>query len=362
MHLARIFYLLIDPFRQNDIFSRPTDRVLHELIFSFIICIFFVLLIVWTGLYWTFKSQKEHKILFQMKTRKSTHEQTKTLSNVQSKTGRYYILKIFMIVALALVYPVQIIFSYLRGLRNFNQDLLNYCLYGLLGLIFLFILSFLFFTLRLKDILSKTYENPSYHTSNIIIKKVPHSNNKVSNSKQVNKEEINKFIKEISTNKMVQGVVKTIIDKNVKTNPNEDSDSEMDYQDEMAELDINIYNKSPDVSKDDIVILSHMADQEHSDMKGDDDRIQAKLTKNGTITSKKRENEYVLKETDISILNRVKVLLSIDFHFKLHNNSFTCSHNSIRLRYKRNRCFTKSWCISIVNKSRALLQYYVYRF
>ena len=67
--IARIIYVTVDPYKQNDIFDRIADRILHELIFSACLSMFFILLLVWMGLYTAFNidNNKEENTLTRKK-------------------------------------------------------------------------------------------------------------------------------------------------------------------------------------------------------------------------------------------------------------------------------------------------------
>ena len=57
-----MIYIAVDPFKQKKIFNRPTDRVLHEMVLSTAISIFFILFIVWMGLYTAFDIENKKMV------------------------------------------------------------------------------------------------------------------------------------------------------------------------------------------------------------------------------------------------------------------------------------------------------------
>jgi uncharacterized integral membrane protein len=121
------------------------------MIFSSTISTFLILLLVWNGLYTAFDIDSKQDDLM-------TEEEKYTKQ--KRKTFNYYIFKKIIIVILFFIYPSQIIFSYFRGSRDVNGEALNIALLSLVGLLIIFVATFMYYTCKLKNTLSRSYETP----------------------------------------------------------------------------------------------------------------------------------------------------------------------------------------------------------
>ena len=75
--IARSIYLIIDPFRQNNILNQPWNLMFYESIFSSTFSIFLILLLVWTGLYSAFNIEANEEIFSRNKEKPSYCEKSK---------------------------------------------------------------------------------------------------------------------------------------------------------------------------------------------------------------------------------------------------------------------------------------------
>lgn len=234
--LARVIYLTIDPFKQKQIFGRITDLILNNLIFSACVSMFFILLIVWMGLYTAFDIKNPDK-------EKHKHDLIKPVRINQDRgcLRHYYKCRTAIIIVLLFIYPAQITFSYFRGIRTVNPNNLNYVLAAFLGLIILFIIIFIYYTWTLKLKLSKSYEAPTNKDEpKIFSKKINYMETK-NYKKRVKSKEIKAFLKDIEEKSILNQIVKQITNPNeINKNDLEDSDSELDYEEEMLSLDLDI--------------------------------------------------------------------------------------------------------------------------
>lgn len=181
-------YLSVDPFSQNNIFNRSVDRILHELIFATSISMYFILLLVWHGLYTAFDidSQDEHNNsdLFAIdgrKEKKKLHSFNWDKLKLKGCFKHYYKFKKAIIFILIIIYPLQITFSYFRGERNVDSFVLNSVLMAIFLLLLSFVVIFIFYTCRLKFTLSKSYETPGKSQSDSINRVLTKSNIKYKN-------------------------------------------------------------------------------------------------------------------------------------------------------------------------------------
>ena len=146
-YLARVIYLSIDPFRQKLIFPRLVDRILHEIIFSTCLSMFLILLLVWHGMYGAFNIDSQFPIKNQML--------KKIKPKCECKYGNF---KTFICIILIIVYPIQIVFSYLRGTRGLKIITFNGVLFGIMSFSLIFIIIFITYTCRMNNVLSTEYE------------------------------------------------------------------------------------------------------------------------------------------------------------------------------------------------------------
>jgi hypothetical protein len=248
-------YIAVDPFKLRGIFDRSTDRVLHEIVLSTTISIFFILLIVWMGLYTAFDIEnknlqiKENEIISKNFGVTNTNKNKSSFWTCTCCFRHYYKFKNIIIFILIFIYPFQIIFSYLRGKRTVESFTLGVVFLTIFSLTFLFIIIFIYYTWRLKYTLSKSYEAPNKNLPKIFLKKPQTKINK--NVKQkVKKKEMKEFLEKVENKNILHLIVKQILDpKYTKRIDDEDSDSELDYEDEMENIDLEfIDEKTHDLS------------------------------------------------------------------------------------------------------------------
>ncbi len=179
---------------------------------------------------------------------KDKHELIKPVRMNQSRTGcfrHYYKCRTVIIVILLFIYPAQITFSYFRGIRTVKPMNLNYVLAAFLGLIILFIIIFIYYTLKLKYKLSKSYEAPTNKDVPKIFTKKINSMETKNYKKKVKSKEIKAFLKDLEEKSILNQIVKQITNPNeIYKNDSEDSDSELDYEEEMLSLDLDILDLS----------------------------------------------------------------------------------------------------------------------
>ncbi len=304
----------MDPYRQLLVFNREADRMIHELVFSAAISIFYILLIVWIGLYSAFNKEINYRpkagILAKNKLDKENHM-------------RFFdIIKEIIIILIFFIYPLQITFSYFRGSRTVSKEILNIVLYIVLGIIVFFILVFGYFTCRLKITLSQSYEIPTTNQKGEILdddedselSKVDINDEIIFYNKMKEKSVLNIIVRNLinssneindhpKSSKKNKKVLENIIEENDESD--EDSDLELEYENEMININLDIFDS-----------------KENSEMK------ENKLNNNNneidirTINAKKRlgvvdpkmirkcvrnvdQKDFILTKCDIKILNKV---------------------------------------------------------
>jgi hypothetical protein len=109
---------------------------------------FLILLLVWHGMYGAFNIDSQFPIMNLM------------LKKIKPKcVCKYETIKTLISLMLIIIYPIQIVFSYLRGLRKgFRLLTFNGILFGIMSFSFIFIIIFITYTCRMKNVLSKEYE------------------------------------------------------------------------------------------------------------------------------------------------------------------------------------------------------------
>jgi hypothetical protein len=288
--LARMVYISVDPFKLKGIFDRSTDRVLHEIVLSTTISIFFILLIVWMGLYTAFDIEnknlqiKENEIIAKQSGEPNTAKNKSSFWSCTCCFRHYYKFKNFIIFILMFIYPFQIIFSYLRGKRTVESYTLSVVFLTLFSLTFLFIIIFIYYTSRLKYTLSKSYEAPNKNLPKIFLKKPQTKINK-NVIQKVKKKEMKEFLQKVEHKNILNLIVRQILDpKYTKRNDDEDSDSELDYEDEMENIDLEFIDEKND----------NLSDSEAN----------PKDKGNFTIIEKEKENKLANKYSAPILLNQ----------------------------------------------------------
>jgi hypothetical protein len=215
-------YILVDPYKLRGIFNRVADRIIHELVFSTSFSLFLILLIVWMGLYTGIKKQRNSV-------------------NYERTNKCYLITKDVVIIFLFFIYPLQIAFSYHRGSRNLNVSTLNIVIYVMSGVIVVFILLFIYYTLRIKYLISKSYSTGLKGQS-----RMAKVNDKSDHPDQENG--LKKFIESLKENTSINYVYNLILHPNdYKRDQTEDSDEEdYYYEEEIADIDIKKFKDSDD--------------------------------------------------------------------------------------------------------------------
>jgi hypothetical protein len=129
----------------------------------------FILVVVWHGLYTAFdidnRKKREYENMMNAKAEHNTsvisYDDFKWKNMKISKCfDHYYTFKSIIIILLFFIYPCQITFSYFRGSRDVDGSLLNNILIGILSVIIVFMGVYIYYTLRLKITLSRSYETP----------------------------------------------------------------------------------------------------------------------------------------------------------------------------------------------------------
>jgi len=224
---------------------------LHELVFSAAISIFYILLIVWIGLYSAFNSEINYRPKAGVTSKKKLDK--------ENHMRIFDIIKEIIIILIFFIYPLQITFSYFRGSRTANKEILNIVLYIVLGIIVFFILVFCYFTCRLKITLSKSYEIPTtnqkgeiyYDDEDSELSKVDINDEIIFYNKIKEKSVLNIIVRNLinSSNEMndhpkssnkKKKVLENIIEENDESD--EDSDLELEYENEMININLDIFD------------------------------------------------------------------------------------------------------------------------
>lgn len=308
--IARTIYLAVDPFRQKLIFSRVADKILYELIFSAAIYIFYILLIVWIGLYSAFNSDvKEFKKTEIQNINKSTKQHFRF----------YEIIKEVIIIFIFFIYPIQITLSYFRGSRSSNKDLLDNFLFIMFAFIMFFILVFAYLTCKLKITLSRSYEIPLNNQQDQLLE-----DDEEYEYTTVDENDEILFFKKLKENKKLNVIVKNLLNpdreshkqnKYKKNNglenireENEDSDNdsdfELEYENEMINMNLQIFDGKENIQGEEMMLVK-------SDINVDIPKIESKETRResvysiGNIYTQRPGKDFVLTNNDMNILNKV---------------------------------------------------------
>jgi hypothetical protein len=338
--IARIVFIVVDPLKQRKIFNRVTDRILYELIFSASISIFFILLLVWMGLYSAFNIQNSLATLKP----KGTNEKDKNVAPSFRICWfrHYYTFKILIISVLFFVYPIQIIFSYFRSIRSHEIEIIQTFMAVVIGLFLFCVFLFIYYTCKLKYKLSQSYEAPTNKSRNNNFVRKSKTGMLRRENKKIEKEDIKQFLKEVDEKSIVNLVVRYIVNTDSeKFNSGEDSDLELDYEDEMRNIDLNFFENENHDEKNDIVPEANSGnDRSENDLIEDDKievannddspinvdgikyqvkeiKLQSSAENNNLISSdninpksnkpNRRTIDFSLTRNDMRVLNKVKV-------------------------------------------------------
>ncbi len=129
---------------------------------------YYILALVWHGLYTAFDIDNQNRNLFR---RMSDVNNINDINYQENKFNwdqltlkgcfkHYSKFKKSIMIILSLIYPVQITFSYFRGVRSVPSSTLNYVLLVIFCLLFFLIMIFFYYTCRFKCALSRSYEIP----------------------------------------------------------------------------------------------------------------------------------------------------------------------------------------------------------
>lgn len=152
IYLARFLFILIDPFAQNGVLNYQSSRVLYELIYGSLVGFYLSILIIWVGVYTSFK----------MDLNPLTKLIKKGDNRRQCCTCSYQRLKIISIILLLIIFPIQILFSYYVCDRGKLNDDINSIIYIIVFVVLVVIGFTLYYTITLKSTLNKTYRSNAY--------------------------------------------------------------------------------------------------------------------------------------------------------------------------------------------------------
>ena len=272
--------MAVDPFKQKGIFDRTTDRVLHEIIFSSSISMFFILLIVWMGLYAAFDIESSEEEAEQQRKCKGCHRY-------------FHILKQIIIIVLLFIYPIQITFSYFRGKRSVDSQTLDWALIALVGLIAVFVVIFIYYTCKLKYNLSKSYESPNKSGHKFFSRK-PQVKVSTKSTKRIKRREMKEFLKTVEEKSILNLIVSYILNPDRKKGySGEDSDSELDYEDEMRSVDLDVF-ETAERDRDHAVGLDNKLMQNYNNAYKDKDKDKENENENIIILHPKTEIDLKL--------------------------------------------------------------------
>lgn len=250
---SRVVYYAVDPYRQYNIFSRTTERVFFELVLSSTVSIFFVLLLVWFGLFTAFDidNDKEQEAKRKLNPKqplnwtKTFKEAVKDPLNVIKTAvisvkkppcfAHYNKFRHAVNYILIVIYPTQIVITYFRSKREFSTALL-YIIFGC-TMVF-FIGFFLYYTIMLKCTLTSSFRNPYINQVDLI----KNSNKKPMKKhvSEVTKKDIIQFLKETEKKNVLKSIIRYILEPN--RGSSEElyiEDSHLDFDEEMIEIALN---------------------------------------------------------------------------------------------------------------------------
>ena len=212
---------------------------------------------------------------------------------------------------LLVIYPAQIIGSIFRSHRDFNSQTAStiYLIFGFIMI--LFISFFLYYTIRLKCTLTKSFSNPS--ASNIDLIKNTNKKPMQKHLSEVTKNDIMIFLSESEKNKSFKKIIKFILEPekiSLKENnsqesniDNEDEKLAMAYHEEDSEYSKHFY----DSNKDDVKLNIQDVNNDRAS-----ESVSKRKPKRSSIRSqtlinlkKKKNSEYFVTDNDMKVLNKI---------------------------------------------------------
>jgi hypothetical protein len=285
---------------------------------------FFILLLVWMGLYTAFNID-HHTHETQIVTKRTIDDKEKQVIINQKKKGcfrHYRKFKIVIIVILLIIYPVQITISYYRGKREFTFQNANYVLFGLVGITLFFIFLFIYYTCKLKISLSRRYEAPPKKNAPKIYGKKHLAKAHIKNNKNISTNELKNFVKQVEEKNILHLIVRYIVDPNStnKLNDGDDSDSELDYEDEMRDIDLKAFGP-PDQEAN---------PQQREEQENDDSSSCDSIDENENL------NESANKDIKVNVNGNIFNVKEIKKEVKFNNGDVNENKNTINLNNLNN--------------------------
>lgn len=259
--LSRFLYIIIDPYRMKNNVNKVFDKVLYEMFFSSIVCIFLILLLVWFGLFTAFDIDRDREKELMVKKKEINFNWTETLSQAvnnpiklikkavkkPSCLKHYGKFKMGVNYLILLVYPIQIFTSYLKAKKTLSSENSKYIYSISGGLCFVFILFFLYYIISLKYTLSTSYKSPELVTS--LMKNANRRPNR-KNANEITKKDIIVFLEGTKDNVVLNNITKYILDSDTNNNKEKKSQvsinekydiedySELDFEEEVMKIDL----------------------------------------------------------------------------------------------------------------------------
>lgn len=374
---SRFLYIIIDPFKLKGIFGRSIDRVLHELILSSTISVFFVLLLVWFGLFTAFdidndssnddKShihnyQKEEKGANQVSYKDKTKEFGRTFTKVvqnqiaaiksikvkkPSCLVHYNKFKNAVNYILLIIYPAQIVMSIFRSQRTFDYMIASifYLVFGIFMIMFLSF--FLYYTIRLKLVLTISYRNPE----NDSIELIKNTNKKPMQKhvSEVTKGDIQQFVSEVNKKENLKMIFGYIINPfqergNLSQNEQRQEESKIEFEEEIMAIayheEDSSYNYSIQETNQE---NEYMNEKERENLKYNND----KETYSKKVVNDKKEERTNKKEMKKSSIRKQNETQLIE-NEKNKKNGYHITKNDILV-------LNKIFCLSIFIVSISIL-------
>lgn len=270
--VSRFIYLVIDPFKQFGYFNRYADRILHEMILACTVSVFFVLLLIWFGLFTAFDIAQDKKNYslknfeyfnnnelnnLMIKNHNSNSKSIAKKPNITStfkkvfedpiiffksavtkkpaflvhyskfKNGVNYILLV--------IYPIQIAISYIRSNRDLYESVSDIVLYVFGIIMLVFLLFFLYYAIMLKCTLTNSYIDPS----NKYIELVKNTNKKPMKKhvSEISDKDVQEFLKKIEKKNTIKFILRYILEpQNKEFEKYNSDDSIVELEDELFYL------------------------------------------------------------------------------------------------------------------------------
>jgi hypothetical protein len=264
---------------------------------------FFVLLLVWHGLYTAFDIDKQLEI------------------GIPKCHFKYEVFQKIIIGVILMVYPIQITLSYLRAIRGIDGNSVNILLISLMGLILFFIIIFIVYSCKMRNILSGSYD--SQHRNKNMRKCI--YSKKTEDIQSVKNEEIKMFLKEAEERGNLNLIKNYILDDVGQAGINLD-DTDIYYTDELMDQEMEL--------------------EDYENKNGGNDIHMTNILSNREMTrTKSNKYHYSLKKSDINILHKVE-LSNLDFWSELFDRCCWIGVDCFWVYTAGDKCFIKTGCMA----------------